>query len=257
MSKPFEHSATAYGIKGKFSWPVEETIQVRPSVDLPATGGFRGEVDDNYNLRDLVSFRRAYAEVSGSANEEVVKRKKVRAQNNLSLSVVEDFNLLHVIDVKKIVSRITTRYFEGGKDVEIVLSGTRFEGFRIFGHEVTVKLATDLFLENSTAAKLQKSYQKGGAFRNRYHRLSCGKNPASGACTLVEKITVPRQTKEFRVDGNVIDIPHIGKLFLAELNITPTSKTLNMIRWDLGCPNGGDGSSGGGTGGGSGSPDSD
>jgi hypothetical protein len=255
MDKRFQHTASAYGISGKFLWPIQGTIDVRPSVDLPPTGGFGRDVEENFNFHDLVTFRRAYTQVSGSPNEELVDGKKVPAQNNLSLTVVEDFNLLDVIDVKKMVSRITTRYYDGAKDVEIVLTGTRFEGFRIFGHEIIVKLATELFLHNSTFPKLQSSYKDDSAFRDQYHALSGSKEVPSGTCpdvhvTLVEEIIVPHPTKEFSVHHNVIDIPHIGKLFLAELSITPKSKTLNMIRWDLGCPNGGDGTVGGGQGGG-------
>src|SRR5277367_4392336 len=129
MATKFQHSASAYGINGKFLWPIRETIAVRPSVDLPPTGGIARDVEEDYNLHDLLTFRRAYTEVSGSPNEELVDGKLIPAQNNLSLMVMEDFNLLHVIEVKKMVSRITTRYFEGAEDVEIVLSGTRYEGF--------------------------------------------------------------------------------------------------------------------------------
>ncbi len=158
MAKKFQHSAGAYGVSGKFLWPIQETINVRPSVDLPPIGGFGRDLVEDFNFHELLSYRKAYTEVSGSPNEELVDGRKVPAQNNLSLAVIEDFNLLHVIDVKKMVSRITTRYFEGGDDVEIVLSGTRYEGFRIFGHDVFVKLATDLFLHNPTHPHLKSSY---------------------------------------------------------------------------------------------------
>jgi hypothetical protein len=256
MAKKFQHSASAYGISGKFLWPVQETVDVRPSVDLPPTGGFGRDLEEDFNLHELASFRRIYTEVSGSPNEELVDGKKVPAHNNLSLAVVEDFNLLHVIDVRKMVSRITTRYFEGSKDLEIVLSGTRYEGFRIFGQEIFVKLATDLFLEHSTFSKLKSSYQADGAVRDRYHVLTGGEELPVEPCpevqlTVVEKIIVPQPTREFSVHRNVIEIPHVGRLFLGELTVTPTSKSLSLMRWDLGCPVGGSGSIGGGLGGGS------
>jgi hypothetical protein len=255
MATKFQHSASAYGINGRFLWPIRETIDVRPSVDLPPTGGFARDVEEDFNFHELLTFRRAYTEVSGSPNEEPVNGRLIPAQNNLSLMVMEDFNLLHVIEVKKMVSRITTRYFEGADDVEIVLSGTRYEGFRIFGHDIIVKLATDLFLEHSTMPKLKASYQADSAFRERYHVLSGGRELPETTCpdlqvTIVEKIIVPHPTKEFSIDKNVIEIPHIGRLILGELTVTPKSKSLSMMRWELGCPSGGDGSSGGGQGGG-------
>jgi hypothetical protein len=259
MPKKFQHSASAYGISGKFLWPIQAVMEVRPSVDLPPTGGFARDVETDYNLKDLVSFRRAYAEVSGSPNEEMVGGELVPAENNLSLMVMEDFNLLHVVDVQKMVSRITTRYFQGSEDIEVVLSGTRYEGFRIFGQEIIVKLATDLFLEHSTFPKLKNGYDTNSIVRERYHVLSNGEELVADCCpdlqlTIVEQIVVPHPTKEFSVHRNVIEIPHIGRLILGELTITPNSKSLNMLRWELGCPSGGAGTSGGGQGGGSGTP---
>jgi len=255
MEKRFQHSASAYGIGGKFLWPINETMVVRPSVDLPPTGGFGQDIEKNYNFHELVSFSRAYTEVSGSPNVEVVDGKSIPADNNLSLAVVEDFNLLHVVDVKKMVSRITTRYFQGAEHVEIVLSGTRYEGFRIFGHEILVKLATDLFLTNPTPRALSDSYKSDATVRERYHNLSGGKElPEDGSTvqiTIVEEIIVPPGNLGFTVDKNVIEIPHVGRLFLGELTVAPTSKRLNLIRWELGCPSGGDGTIGGGQGGGS------
>jgi hypothetical protein len=255
MAQKFQHHASAYGISGKFLWPVKETIEVRPSVDLPPIGGFGRDVEEDFNLHELVSFRKAYTEVSGSPNEELVDGKKVPAHNNLSLAVMEDFNLLHVVDVRKMVSRITTRYFEGAEDTEIVLSGTRYEGFRIFGQDIIVQLATDLFLEHPTIPKLKSGYQEKPEVRDRYHVLSGG-SEFTGATdkaievTIVEKIIVPHPTREFSVHRNVIEIPHVGRLILGELTITPNSKSLSLMRWELGCPSGGDGTSGGGSGGG-------
>jgi hypothetical protein len=255
MANKFQHRAGAYGISGKFLWPISDTINIRPSVDLPPEGGFGKDVEENFNFHNLVRFSRGYTEVSGSPNEEPRDGKMVPAHNNLSLAVIEDFDLLSVVEIKKMVSRITTRYFEGDKEIEIVLTGTRFEGFRVLGHEVIVKLATDLYFENPTPSKLRNSYNAGGAFRDRYHTLSNSKPVPRGdeyveQTTLVEKIIVPDPTPEFSVYRNVIDIPHVGKLFLAELDISHSYKSLNLIRWELGCPSGGSGGAGGGEGGG-------
>lgn len=256
MVKKFQHRAGAYGISGKFLWPISAGIHIRPSVDLPPDGGFGRDTEENYNFHDLVSFRRAYTEVSGSPNEEPRNGRMVSAQNNLSLSVIEGFDLLNVIEVDKIVSRITTRYFEGDKEVEIVLTGTRFQGFRILGHEVIVELATELFYQNPTFSKLRKSYDEDESFRGRYHALSHAQKVPAAPCpdvelTLVERIIVPRPTTEFTVKGNHIEIPHVGRLFLAELNVSEGLKTLSMLRWELGCPSGGSGNIGGGEAGGS------
>jgi hypothetical protein len=249
MKNHFEHNSEAHGIKGKFLWPVSDALEVRPQVKLLPSGGLRQDRIDNYNFNDLVKYGRGYSEVSGSPNVETLDGKPVPADNNLAMTVIEDFNLLEVVEVRKMVSRITTRYFHGTTDVEIVLAGTRFEGFRILGQEVIVKLATDLFLENPTHGHVRKAHT-GGAFSDRFNLLSGGKalpekQDATYELTLVEEILVPNPTSEFTVTGNMIDIPHVGKLYLAELTVAPYSKSLTMIRWDLGCPAGGDGTIGG------------
>jgi hypothetical protein len=237
----FQHHAKAYGIHAKFHWPVQEVIDANPSVDLPANGGFLKKSERDYDSNELVSFKRAYTEVSGSPNEELVNGHKVKAENNLSLAVIEGFDLLNVISVDKIVSRITTRYFHGSKEIEVVLIGTRFEGFRIAGHEVRIELETELHYAHPTykafTAAEAKFTKNGAAVANRPY-------------TLVRNISAP-QTTEFTVSGNVIEIPHIGKLYLAEMNVSPQAKILNMIRWELGCPTGGSGNIGGSEGGGS------
>jgi hypothetical protein len=114
-------------------------------------------------------------------------------------------------------------------------------------------LATELFLEHPTFGKMKSGYEGDKDVRERFHTLSDGKEfgIATKDLTIVEKIIVPRPTREFSVHRNVIEIPHVGKLFLGELTIQPDSKSLSMMRWELGCPSGGDGSGGGGTGGGS------
>jgi hypothetical protein len=256
MSKRFEHIAGAYGVSGRFLWPIQETIAVRPSVDLPPTGGFAKVHEKDYAFHQMLSFRSAYTEVSGSPNVEEVDGKKLNAENNLSLTVVDDFNLLHVIEIEKLVSRITTRAFEGTKDIEIVLTGTRFEGFKILGIECKVKLATDLFLHHPTIPSIGDAHKENkNGFRDRFNNLTGTKElnfSPNGElfCTIVEKITPVEPTTEFTIERNVIDIPHIGKLYLGELTMCKTYKQLNMVRWELGCPSGGDGTVGGGQGGG-------
>jgi hypothetical protein len=256
MASKYQHNSGAYGISGEFLWPLKETIQVKPSVDLPPTGGYAADRHDNFNFHEMVSFRRAFTEVSGSPNVEMLNGTPTPAENTLSLSVVEDFNLLQVLEVKKMVSRITARYFEGASEVEIVFVGTRFEGLRILGREVVVHLASDLFLKCPTLPSLRESYAAGHEFKDRYHALSNNQpvpasDTASAHLTLVETIDVRHPSPEFTVDRNVITIPHVGKLYLAELTVSRYSKRLNLLRWELGCPNGGNGTIGGGQGGGS------
>ncbi len=253
----FHHSAGAYGVSGKFLWPLQETIAVRPSCDLPPTGGYSRIRHEGYSLEGLLSFKYAYTEVSGSPNEEKIKGtdKTVRAANNLSLSVIEGFNLLDIVTIDRIVSRITTRYFEFSDDIEIVLVGTRYEGFRISGQIVDIQLATDIHLHHATHGRLKSAIAEEGAVRERLQRLQ-GDEPLMFSddgtlnTTIVETIHIAGRNDGIAVRGNMIDIDHVGQFHLGELTVSPNYKSLNMVRWTLGCPAGGDGSAGGGQGGG-------
>jgi hypothetical protein len=69
--------------------------------------------------------------------------------------------------------------------------------------------------------------------------------------SIVKSIQPRRASSEFEINGNAIEIRHIGRLVLAELVVGPTSKSVEMFRFKLGCPTGGDGSAGGGEAGGS------
>jgi hypothetical protein len=242
LRREFYHKASAFGLSGKITWPIQETIPVQPSCDLPPEGGFAQKRVVDFNFHDLISFKLARTHVSGSENDESHDGRTVRADNNLSVSVIEGFNLLDVVTVDRIVSRITTRRFHDSREIEIVLIGTRFEGFRISGIELDIVLDTDFYMENPTFAKVQ-SHLAGLKDARKY-------DTGETLVSIVKSITPRRHSSEFRIDGNTIEIPHIGRLVLAELLVGPNSKSLEMFRFKLGCPTGGDGSVGGGSGGG-------
>jgi hypothetical protein len=238
VGREFYHKAGAFGLSGKITWPIQETIPVQPSCDLPPEGGFAQTRVDDFNFRDLISFKSALTQVSGSQNDEPLEGKMVPADNNLSLAVIKGFDLLQVVSVDRIVSRITTRAYHHSDELEIVLVGTRFEGFRVAGIELDIVLDTDFYIENNTFAKAEPHL----ASRADAKRYDTGEIKVS----IVKSITPQRPSKEFRIEGNVIEIPHIGRLILAELLVGRHSKSLEMLRFQLGCPTGGEGTGGGG-----------
>ena len=67
-------------------------------------------------------------------------------------------------------------------------------------------------------------------------------------CSLVEKIeTDLNKIPGVEIEGHVIRIPHFGEVALAEVFAGYGSRTLTMLRFQLGSPDGGGGSSGSGS----------
>jgi hypothetical protein len=242
LGRSFYHKASAYGLSGKFTWPVEESISVMPSCALPPNGGFSQNREKDFNLHDLISFKSALTQVSGGENDEPLEGATVRADNNISLSVIEGFNLLNVVSIDRIVSRITTRRFHHRDEVEIVLVGTRFEGFRISGVKIDIELHTDIFVKHPTFSLVREHLAAMSGFRE---------EPDEVFVPIVKSIKPERESEDFKIHGNEIEIPHVGRLFLAELLVSSGYKNLNMLRFKLGCPIGAEVAGGGGQAGGS------
>jgi len=67
-------------------------------------------------------------------------------------------------------------------------------------------------------------------------------------CSLVEKIeTDLGDLPGVEIEGHTTKIPHFGKIALAEVFAGRGTRTLTMLRFQLGSPDGGGGSSGGGS----------
>jgi hypothetical protein len=243
LGRRFYHKASAYGLSGKITWPVEESISVRPSCALPPNGGFSQNREKDFNLHDLISFKSALTQVSGGDNDEPLEGATVRADNNISVSVIEGFNLLNVVSIDRIVSRITTRRFHHRDEVEIVLVGTRFEGFRISGVKLDIELHTDIFVKHPTFSVVRQHLTAMSGFKE--------KGPQEVFVPIVKSIKPERESEDFKINGNEVEIAHVGRLFLAELLVSSDYKNLNMIRFKLGCPIGAEGTIGGGMAGGS------
>ncbi|HVM74291.1 MAG TPA: choice-of-anchor P family protein [Candidatus Saccharimonadales bacterium] len=245
---PFLYHAWAHAFSGHFTRPIERLIEVQAGVSLPITGGHGSSRVENFRFNETVSFKSGYSQVSGS--EKFIDDRCIHT--TLATSVVEGLNILDVITADRIVSRVASSW-ETGSEPESVVIGSRFENLRIAGHEIEVELHHELALQMKTFADARKQFASNSEFRKMAESpFGAWKLPKKIepqgviVCSLVKELKPEKcpGIKQHGHHGHVLEIPEFGKVYLAELVQTHGTKTLTMIRFELGSPNGGGGSSG-------------
>jgi hypothetical protein len=140
-------------------------------------------------------------------------------------------NILGVITADLIVCRLTSVHNPKDCEGHIIAEDSRFEGLRIKGEDVKVTLRHDLLVKCETFDDLAK----GIATDKKSGKMVAFREDCQVAiCSLVEKI----ETKLKGVDPkrHLIEVPNFGKIFLAEIFAEPGTRTLTMLRLELGSP---------------------
>ncbi len=70
IKKIYLYNAHGYGLGGQIERPFQHFIDVQAMGSLPQSGGHGIARVENFNVKDIVSFKAAYTEVSGSQNPE-------------------------------------------------------------------------------------------------------------------------------------------------------------------------------------------
>jgi len=177
-----------------------------------------------------------------------------------------------MVTADRIVARVTSKQRLDEEEPTILSIGSRFENLRIAGCPVQVDLDNELFARLGTFASFKKEYTENqqsremmqGRFlwgkpkadipeflRERYNWTAGDEFPESKGivlCSLVKDVKT--NCSELRRYGNVIVVPHFGKIYLAELQLQRHERELSMLRVEMGSVVGGSGGGPGGTGGG-------
>jgi len=247
---PFLYHACAHAFSAHFTRPVERLIEVQAGISLPINGGHGSSRVENFRFNETVSFKAAYSQVSGS--EKFVKDGNAEkcVHTTLASSVVEGLNILDVITADRVVSRIASSW-ESGDEPHSVLLGSRFDNLHIAGCKIDVELHHELSLKLETFEDAINEFKNNSEFRKMAESLSGAwklpkKIEPHGVicCSLVKELKPAKchGIKRHGHCGHILEVPEFGKIHLAELVLTHGSKTLTMIRFELGSPNGGGGS---------------
>jgi hypothetical protein len=259
-SVPYQHvyDAQAFALRGDLQLPVHMGIKPQASADLPKNGGYLSERTGAYHLESVISYRSAYTQVAGNLDT----MKAGAGYVSLSTAVLEDFNILDVLTVDRVVAQVSTEHPRNGGVPTVTFLGTRFDNLRIAGHLVHIKLDANFLGDRpannapwSTGAEFRKNVaaQRDNILRQpnlpadiaeRYNRLPSDSNPRESIeCSLVQHAEGSYPGRTF---GHVIDIPHFGKVYLAVLRLKETTVPgtnypdtvfeLTMIEAKMGCP---------------------
>jgi len=175
---------------------------------------------------------------------------------------ITNFNLCNRVKVGLMVNRMVSQHkkrlcptFDPEKDHQprIMVGESQYFNVLIDGEPIDVRVDQGLD-QYARHAELQTFMNQNQAYCN--HSLTqCGTNAPEYVQDLVHKHTSPHLTRSsivqpipppqhdrYSVHGYSIDIPNFGRIFFGEMHAADRMKRLNMIRWNLGCDNCGDGS---------------
>ena len=241
----FHYHGCGHGFSANFTRPFHEQIDVQAGTALPPTGGHGSAHVDEFRFRQFITFKRAYTHVSGGY------QPSDDSNNTLVTSVVEGLNLLDILTADRIVARLYSKHRHGEAEGEMTMHGSHFVNLAIGGHEVKIDLDFALFEDIKTYKQAQSAYQSNEKFKKvAANPLGMKGEPlpeqkCNGAflASLVKDGSVERAypggkslpaTPGDRIPGHCIYIPGFGKVFLAEVFISHGTRTLTMLRFELG-----------------------
>jgi|SRR5215471_2653889 len=221
---PFHFHAFAHALDGEFRHPLWSIIPSRASAALSTIGGHAVADERAFHFQDFVSFESAHTFVSG-------KHRRDDTYVTHASTVVNGLNILGVVTADRIISRLTSVHKPDEPEGHITAEDSRFEGLKINGQDVKVTLRHDLLVKCKTFADLAKDVagdKKSGKI------LGIDNDRKVALCSLVERI----DSRLGGVDAkqHLIEVKNFGKIFLAEIFAATGTRTLTMLRLELGSP---------------------
>ena len=233
--KTYHYNAQGHGWSAQFERPIQKLIEVQAAASLPKIGGHGNSRVNKFKFEEFVSFESAYTHVSGSQN------KADSSYTTLVTATIEGLNVLDVVTADRIVSRLSAEHPAEHHEPQIVMLGSKFENLRIAGCPVEAELNHDLFMKLDTFAAIRKELESNADFRKMaedpYQTGQARKiSETHGVvlCSLIKnmKTSCPGVTRH----GHAFVIPQFGKVFLGEVLAQHGTRTLTMLRLELGSP---------------------
>jgi len=265
--------AEANVLSADLKQPLKEKIPPRVQVKLPSNGRYQFKKANSFRFEGIISYRSAYSQVAGHPSS------KSDGFATLATAVVEGLNVLDVVTADRVVAQISTVHpvYGTGQVPSVTFLGTRFENLRIGGHKIKVTRKLDIlgakpagdksyFEDPGVQSRVSLQYDKVATAEG-HPELAAAAYPKGRAgvigsdelqCSLVDSVEgepeeakpgepAPKVSYGGTSFGHVIDVPHFGKIFLAELKVErkpgdPGKRLydtyefrLTMIRLEMGC----------------------
>jgi len=220
--RTYLYNAHAIGVGGRITRPFDEPIDAQAATALPISGGQGTACVENFHFRKVVSFKSAHAQVSGSQSSADY------SYATLAMATVEGFNVQNMVIAKRLVSRLASHYpANDQQQPTIVPVGSHLAGFHVAGCELEVELDIDTFSKLDKAHAYDQAQKTPGAY------VSKGIVVTSLVKNIVKKSPCSGITIS---PGGVIDVPHFGRIYVAQFLLSPYAWRLIMLRVELGCP---------------------
>lgn len=251
------YNAQACAVGGSIVRPVMQNINAPAVSVLTSSGGYQTSVMENYQLENIISIRKAVTQVSGS--------KGANAYNSFASVEIEGLNVENEVTADRIVAKLSNTVPFGSDEPEFSAGGCLFVNLRIGGVLVEPELAIDLHARLNTFSSVESAWSNPShgdhaglrsAVRNWY--LSQADIDQEEHNPNAFPIKQAERTRNGRIRGSLLkgvrgNIPHLGrtgmtlqvpnfgKIHLCEMFIGKYSRTLTMLRMQLGSPVEGDG----------------
>ncbi|SRR5258708_17784833 len=258
------YHADALAIGGTLVRPIPQVIESRAACSLPTAGGTSSCRVEKFSLNGLISFDMAQCDLAGGVE---IKNGVPLCVTRVSV-VIEGLNILNMVMADRIVARLASEHGPNDKEPKIITTGCHYDGLRIAGHPVEVETAHNLYSDMPTFADWQKAWtSKNKATRKRVQDCMIGSTlPSAPAKTDPQHLQdVHRAVREqgkardlrqtvlssfvskvtgiagSEIDnwGPIIVVPQFGTIYLGEVIVSPSQRRVNMMRLELGSPDGG------------------
>ena len=156
-----------------------------------------------------------------------------------AITTILGLNIMDVITADRIVARLTSEHKLDEPEGHILALGSTFENLRIAGFTFNIILRHDFLLDCKTHAQLAERIP---ALKNDGRLANANTKDGIALCSLVQEIDTDFPgLSDADKKKHIINIPHLGTISFAEVLSVDGMKTLTMLRFDLGSPDGGGG----------------
>lgn len=265
LKRRFMFHGDAVAVGGRIVRPSHMVLDPRCASALPVTGGRTTSKIKGKRFGKFMSFGAASTSAEGllqSRKQAVaVSRGLVeREYAATSTSVRAEITKIVVgnkprLTVRRVVAALGARSAPVGEETSVkVHSESAIEGVAIGGHGLVIALSPSLFQRCDTCAKLladtvspapnvakAHARQLLGRVRGTVRRSDTHHEHIAMHGTIVKSIRwagepYPGAT----IDGHVVTVPNLGKIFFGEVAVAKMSRRLTMMRLELGSTVGGD-----------------
>jgi hypothetical protein len=227
----FAYHAQALGFSASLFKPTCENIPGHGAISLSQTGGETYSVVRDFDWKGIFHFDEVRSYVSGSFNH--------GAYNTLATVTVRGLNIANMVVADQIIARVSSRHdiIDDAGNVangSITLEGSSFQGLRIAGRRVEVRVAASSCVDVDFEQQCAIAEKRGG------RRSSL---PAA-SCSLADIA----DAEDLRFDNGKLVIADFGTIYLATVIFKPGYQRISMLRAELGCPVAGTAEAGAGEG---------